>query len=61
MPIHSSYEPADSITGTNGFYYYQWGGHGKKYKYDPNDPESEQEAYQLAARQARAAHSNGYH
>jgi hypothetical protein len=56
MPIHSGYEPTEN----GGFYYYQWGNHGKKYEYNPNDPESERMAYESAARQAAAAHAHGY-
>jgi hypothetical protein len=60
MPIHSGYQSANSYTGEAGYYFYQWGSHGHKYSYDPNDPASEQAAYAAAGRQARAAHAHGY-
>jgi len=41
-------------------YYYQWGEHGKKYFFDPKDPQSETEAKSSATRQGRAAHAHGY-
>jgi hypothetical protein len=59
MPIHSGYANPDSITGTKGYYYYQYGTHGKKYPYDPSDSASEQAAYQSAVRQAQAIHAHG--
>lgn len=54
MPIHSGY---DSV---NKKYYMQWGSRGKRYYYNPNDKESEKEAYKSAGLQARAAYSHGY-
>ncbi len=41
-------------------WYYQWGGHGKKYFFDPGDPDSETEAKHKAGLQGRAAHAHGY-
>jgi hypothetical protein len=42
-------------------WFYQWGEHGKKYFYDPGDPESEAEAKHKAGLQGRAAHAHGFH
>jgi hypothetical protein len=58
MPIHSGFIPVD-VNGVGG-YFYQWGNHGKKYFYDPNDSTSENDAYILAAKQSAAAHASGY-
>jgi len=41
-------------------WYYQWGEHGKKYFFDPADPDSENEAKHKAGLQGRAAHAHGY-
>lgn len=40
--------------------YYQWGNHGAKYYYTPNDKSSRENAKNLAGRQAKAAYSAGY-
>ena len=45
---------------TSEGWYYQWGEHGKKYFFDPADPESENEAKRKAGLQGRAAHAHGY-
>ena len=53
MPVHEGID-------IEGGYYYQWGQHGKKYYFDPNDPQDEKDAQEKAARQGRAAHAHGY-
>jgi hypothetical protein len=58
MPIQSGYQEPNQLTGAKGYYYYQYGNHGKKYPYDPKDPSSEQAAYQSAVRQAQAIHAH---
>ncbi len=40
--------------------YYQWGNHGKKYRYKPNNPISRQKAKEKAKRQGMAVHSSGW-
>jgi hypothetical protein len=54
MPIRSGYD------AVNKQYYMIWGSRGKKYYYNPKNPQSEQEAYKKASAQARAAYSHGY-
>jgi hypothetical protein len=46
---------------TSEGWYYQWGEHGKKYFFDPDDPRAEAQAKESAGRQGRAAHAHGYH
>lgn len=41
-------------------WYFQWGEHGKKYFFDPDDPSSKSKAKNNAARQGRAAFAHGY-
>jgi hypothetical protein len=52
MPVHRG-------TDTKGPYY-QWGGHGKKYRYTAGNTRSRSRAKQSAARQGQAAHAAGY-
>lgn len=52
MPVHQG---RDSIGP-----YYQWGDHGKKYYYKPNDEKSRKDAQAKAAKQGRAAYASGY-
>lgn len=40
--------------------YYQWGGHGKKYFFNPKSPKSKTLAHEKAERQGRAAYAAGY-
>jgi hypothetical protein len=40
--------------------YYQWGDHGKKYRYKPGNKESRDRAKQGATRQGQAARARGY-
>lgn len=40
--------------------YYQWGQHGKKYRFKPNNKISRKIAKDKAQRQADAAYANGY-
>jgi hypothetical protein len=40
--------------------YYQWGGHGKKYRYEAANKASRDQAKRKAERQAQAAHAHGY-
>ena len=40
--------------------YYQWGDHGRKYRYTPGDKDSRQRAKRSATRQGQAAHARGY-
>jgi hypothetical protein len=40
--------------------YYQWGDHGRKYRYPPGDKETRERAKRGAARQGHAAHARGY-
>ena len=40
--------------------YYQWGDHGKKYRYTPGDKDSRERAKRGATRQGQAAHAHGY-
>lgn len=52
MPIHGGYDGL-------GFYY-QYGNHGHKYYYLPDETgDSERAAYLSAVRQGAAIHSNG--
>jgi hypothetical protein len=52
MPVHR---------GSNKYgYYYQWGNHGKKYYYVPNNVKSRNLSYALATIQGRAAYAHGY-
>ena len=39
---------------------YQWGNHGKAYRYELGDVRARKRAYEKAIRQAQAAHSHGY-
>jgi len=41
-------------------WYYQWGEHGKKYFFDPDNPEAKTMAKNKALRQGRAAFAHGY-
>ncbi len=41
-------------------WYFQWGEHGKKYFFDPDDPSSKSRAKSNAERQGRAAFAHGY-
>jgi len=52
MPIHQGRD-------TNGSYF-QWGEHGKKYYFDPNDQKSKQDAKQKAVKQAIAIYASGW-
>jgi hypothetical protein len=45
---------------TSEGWYYQWGEHGKKYFFDPDDSQSETLAKKNAGRQGRAAYAHGY-
>ncbi|HMF03624.1 MAG TPA: hypothetical protein VKH17_02330 [Acidimicrobiia bacterium] len=40
--------------------YYQWGDHGRKYRYTRGDKASRDRAKQGATRQGQAAHAHGY-
>jgi hypothetical protein len=40
--------------------YYQWGDHGRKYRYTSGDKASRDRAKQGATRQGQAAHARGY-
>jgi short-subunit dehydrogenase len=40
--------------------YYQWGDHGRKYRYSPGDKDSRERAKRGATRQGQAAHAHGY-
>ena len=40
--------------------YYQWGGHGKKYRYEAGNPPSREQAKRKAERQGQAAHAHGF-
>jgi hypothetical protein len=40
--------------------YYQWGDHGRKYRYTPGDKASRDRAKQGATRQGEAAHAHGH-
>jgi hypothetical protein len=40
--------------------YYQWGDHGKKYRYKPGDKAGRERAKQGATRQGQAARARGY-
>lgn len=40
--------------------YYQWGNHGKKYYYTPNNIRSREMARKKAVKQAQAAYAAGY-
>ena len=40
--------------------YYQWGDHGRKYRYTVGDKASRDRAKQGATRQGQAAHAHGY-
>lgn len=52
MPVHRGID-------SNGPYY-QWGNHGKKYYYIPNNVLSRNKAFIAAQAQGRAAYANGY-
>lgn len=52
MPIHTGQD----IKG----HFYQWGGQGKKYYYDPKSEQSKEAAKHKAGKQAQAAYSHGY-
>ncbi len=41
-------------------WYYQWGDHGKKYFFNPDDPDAKKQAKEKADRQGRAAYASGY-
>jgi len=55
MPIHMN-----KVPNAKGYYYYQWGQHGKKYVFYEHDLNSQHRAYQKAIKQAEAAYSHGY-
>ncbi len=40
--------------------YYQWGDHGRKYRYTPRDSASRAQAKRRATQQGQAAHARGY-
>jgi hypothetical protein len=40
--------------------YYQWGGSGKKYRYESGNKSSRDSAKAKARRQGQAAHASGY-
>ena len=40
--------------------YFQWGDHGKQYRYTEGDEKSKAQAKQQAAKQGRAAYARGY-
>lgn len=40
--------------------YYQWGEHGKRYRYEPGDRDGREKAKRAAAKQGQAAHARGY-
>jgi hypothetical protein len=40
--------------------YYQWGDHGRKYRYTPGDEAGRERAKQGATRQGQAARARGY-
>lgn len=52
MPVHRS-KDGDGP-------YYQWGGSGKKYHYEPGNRKSREDAKKKAERQGRAARASGY-
>lgn len=52
MPIHTGKDSKGD--------YVQWGGHGAKYYYKPNDPESRDRARRKSQKQAAAAHASGF-
>lgn len=41
--------------------YYQWGNHGKKYRYIPNNKKSREIAKKKAIKQGIAVHASGWH
>jgi hypothetical protein len=40
--------------------FYQWGDHGKRYRYEPGDRTSRERAKAEAARQGQAAHAHAH-
>jgi len=40
--------------------YYQWGNHGKRYRYIANNKASRERAYAKSQAQARAIYAHGY-
>jgi hypothetical protein len=52
MPVHRGSDAKGS--------FYQWGGHGKKYRYAAGDVHSRTRAKHAATRQGQAAHAGGY-
>ena len=52
MPVHRGKD------GDGPFY--QWGDHGKRYRYESGDRTSRERARTRAARQGQAAHAHGY-
>lgn len=50
MPVHEGHDE-------NGAYYV-YGEHGKRYYFDPDDLESQNEAHQRAVQQGRAIHAS---
>lgn len=40
--------------------YYQWGDHGKKYRYEAGNKQSREAAKEKAERQGRAARASGW-
>jgi hypothetical protein len=40
--------------------YYEWGGHGRKYRYTPGNKASRERAKRAATRQGQAARARGY-
>ncbi len=51
--------PVDRGSDANGPFY-QWGGHGKKYRYTAGDVRSRTRAKHAATRQGQAARAGGY-
>lgn len=48
MPVHQGY---------NGYYFYQYGMHGKKYYFNPFNNKTRLSAYNKARRQGQAIHA----
>jgi hypothetical protein len=51
--------PVEKHHASEGWYY-QWGEHGRKYFFNPDDPKGETLAKKNAERQGRAAYAHGY-
>ena len=52
MPVHRGQDAKGP--------FYQWGEHGKRYRYTPGDKDAREKAKRAASRQGEAAHAHGY-